>query len=296
MVDLLEGQGEINGLLFGKGTPYYILKDGFDPGSAAVRTQDTSRAQADGFMFGRDYLDGPEMQFTFGVMQGADVEPLLWAMENAWRAPSRRDTPGEYSVLRFRRSGRTIRYLGRGRKFDPSPESIRNDEFREATATFQLADPERYLEPAGATEQSLTMPLIAPTSNGGVAPPYLAPWQTVPNSQPRVGEVTVGGTRPAPFKIQVFGPSAGGSLSGFTIKGSGWAFTSSAVLAYDQSCLIDTRAMTFSRAGKSLASTLARGARLGARLRPGHQFITFVGGDASGSARAVVSWNDTISA
>lgn len=127
------------------------------------------------------------------------------------------------------------------------------------------------------------------------APDLSWPVELRPSSQARTGEVTVGGFRPAPFKVQVFGPVTG-VASKIRVSGDGWEIATTATVLAGQSFLIDTAANTIGRAGYSLAGTLSRTSRLTARLNPGHQFITFDAVDPTNTAYAVVTWLDTLPA
>lgn len=296
MSELFEEQWELDGFLFGEETRFR-LAPGLDFGSPEMAVQDATRPQGDGSLFGRDYLNGPELQFVIHARDGLDVWSRISEFQQVWRADSTRAQPGVLSVLRYRQNGRTYRYLGRGRKFDVVPLERKDDQWQQITATFKLAAPERYIEPADASTRTLRLDLIQADPDGGVvwSPDLAWPIEFRPTSQARVGEVTVGGFRPAPFKVQVFGPVEG-VASKIRLSGDGWEIATTATVQHGQSFLIDTAANTFGRAGYSLAGTLSRTSRLTARLNPGHQFIQFDAVDPTNTAYAVVTWLDTVPA
>lgn len=293
-----EADGSTSSMLFGTGTNIEIVKDGLDRGSAEVRTQDADRSQDDGTQFGRDYLAGPEWSLKVCVQHGLDVWPVLHEFQQRWRADYARSQPGTLSTLRYRRGGVTYRMLGRARKCDQVAESRKNDHAQQMLATFKLADPEKYIEPVDTSRNTLRLDLVEAASDGGVVWTDDLTWpiEWRPSSQARTGEVTVGGFRPAPFRVQVFGP-VDGVASKIRLAGDGWEIATTATVLHGQSFLIDTAARTIGRAGYSMAGTLSRTSRLStARLRPGHQFITFDAVDPTNTAYAVVSWLDTVPA
>lgn len=300
VAELLEEQWELDGIVFGDGTPTLVLEDGLDYGTSEHRVQDAERPQGDGLLMGRDYLGPPEWSLTLGVGVAGecDVWALMSELQQAWRADSVRTTPGAMSVLRFRRRGVTYRVLGRPRKFGIQPGNHKDDEFQTVVATFQLAAPEYYIEGEDEGGSSrLVLRLVDPPSTTGVRLPARLPWRLGGASGARMGEVTVGGQVPAPFRLQIHGPTAGTTTSGFKVSGDGWEIETSASLAYDRSLIVDTAANTIVRDdGVSLASTLTRKSRLTARLQPGHQFIRLETNDSTGSSYAVLTWFETVPA
>lgn len=291
---LQEEQWELDGFLFGEQTNFRLAPT-LDFGSAEMSVQDAPRSQFDGDLFGRDTLRGPEMQFVFTIRHGLDVWSQIDAFKQAWRADAKRSQPGALSVLRYRQNGTTYRYLGRGRKFDVVPLERKDDHWQKVTATFKLADPEKYVEPEDASTRMLRIGLIAAPSGGGLVVPARVPWQLRPSSQARTGEVTVGGYRPAPFKVQVFGPVSG-VASKVRLSGVGWEISTSASVPHGQSLVVDTATNTIRLAGVSVPGTLSRTSRLTARLQTGYQFITFEAVDPTNTAYAVVTWMDTVPA
>lgn len=283
--------------LFGEGTRFRLSAGGLDFGSVDPEVQDAARPQGDGDLFGRDFLRGPELQFTFQARDGLSVWPHHDEFKQVWRADTVRSTPGAYSILRYRQAGVTYRYLGRGRKFDLVPMQNKNDQRQNITATFKLKDPERYIEPADSSTRSLTLRLVQSDPDGGIVwtPDLTWPIEFRRSSQARTGEVTVGGRRAAPFKITVYGPVSG-TLSKIALSGDGWAIQTSATLQHDQKLVIDTAQNTILKNGSSVAGTLSRTSHLDARLAVGHQFVTFKATDPTNTAYAVLTWLDTVPA
>lgn len=288
-----DGSGGFDSFVFGKAARVRTLQGGFDLGSSEVNAQDSPYGQRDGLAFGRDTFGAPEQQFEFGVVRDVDAWEEMLAFQAAWRADSMRSTPGAVSILRYRRAGKTWRVEGRPRKFDLAMEDNPHPRFQRATATFQTQYPERYLEPMAGQTRSLELQLRATSSGGGTSWPIVWPatWGAV--QQQRMGDVEVGGFRPAPFKAQIFAPSQAGQLSGIRISGRGWEVATSRVLNAGESVLLDTKAGTFGRGSKSWAGSVTRRSDLLARLQPGQQPIRFEGVDPSNTASVVITWMDT---
>lgn len=283
--------------VFGNGTQGIIVKGGLDYGSSEIKTQTVDRSQSDGSMFGRDTKTGPEWSLTVLVQHGLDVWPVLWEFQAAWDAVSVRAEEGAVCTLRYRRGGRTIRITGRPQKCGIVARDKRNHKAQQIACTFQLENPEAYLEPEDASTRSLTLNLIEAESDGGVVWDDDLTWPIDfdDTSQARVGEVTVGGYRAAPFKVVIHGPVTG-TLSKIYLSGDGRAIQTSATLQHDQTLVIDTHTRTITKGGISQAGTLSRTSYLSARLQPGHQFIKFDAVDPTNTAYAVVTWLDTIPA
>lgn len=293
MAFLTEEQWELDGYRFGgvidRG-PVRVLSSGIDLGSASVRTQDAQAPGRDGGMFGRDYLDAPEMTFTLGVISRGDVWATIAELTRAWR-PAARTEPGTLSVLRYMRNGTSWRMYGRPRKFAVKPAVNKNDRFQIVEATFQLADPYWYRETPKQASNSLTLRLVTASSDGGLVLPAVAPLELRSGSQKRTGAVRVDSVVPAPFRVTVKGPTTG-ALSNIKLAGKGWVIETSASLAWDQSLVIDTRLGTIQRDGVHIPGTLSRASRLNARLQPGAQTISFTGSDLSNTASATLEWLD----
>lgn len=295
--ELTDAEGN-DGFLFGEGTAAVVKAGGgMDFGSSEARVQDIDLPQADGSLMGRDYFTGPEISFTLGVRDGLDVWSVISRIMQAWRADDVRSTPGALSMLRYRWNGTTYRYLGRPRKFGLVAPDVFNPKLQMVACTFKVAFPEQYIEPEDASTRTLQLNLIEPASDGGVvwAPDLTWPIEFRRSSQARVGDVTVGGFRPAPFKVVVHGPVTG-SMSKINLSGDGWQIGTSTTLTQHDTLTIDTAANTIMKNGVSQAGTLSSASRLNARLAPGHQFLTFSATDPSNTGYAVVSWLDTLPA
>src|SRR5699024_5226583 len=115
------------------------------------------------------------------------------------------------------------------------------------------------------------------------------PIQSAPSGE-RGGTIDdVGGDTDTPMIITVSGP-----ISDFWLGGPGWRVDIAASLAYDQSCVIDTRPGAYSvmrNAGASLGGALSRHSRLSqVRLSPGGAELKFGGIDPTRTAHAEFQW------
>lgn len=295
MATLQEEQWEIDGYVFGGNGNHrknvFVLHSGMDFGSAGIRTQDVSRAGADGFTMGRDYVDAPEIQLTLGVEHPSNVWGELEKLARAWR-PSTRLDPGQMSVLRYMRNGVVYRYYGRPRKIATKPAVNKNDQLQVVEVSFQRADPLTYVE-EGQAGNSVTLRLIPSMASGGVVFPVTFPVTWANKSQARASGVTVRSTFPTPFEAWIKGPVTG-TLSNIVLSGPGWTFKVNTTLAWDQTLYINTRTQVIQRNGVAIPGALSRDSRLSARLQPGTTTINFDGVDPSNTATARVVWFDSI--
>lgn len=296
MALLLEEQFELDGYVFGGIHGYHrrvtTVGSGIDPGSVGITTQDAALPGRDGSIFGRDTLSAPEWGLTLAVRSDLDVWEELAGLVAQWR-PSTNRRPGEMSVLRYRRNGRSYRMYGRPRKIDLKPAARKNDEFQQVEATFQLAEPVQYLETPQQGANIVDLTLLPTDTSGGLVWPALVPFEFRAGSNTRVGGASVVGTAPTPFTVTITGPVTG-ALSRIRLAGAGWEITSSATVAPGQRLVIDTRAQTIQLDGVNVPGTLGRRSRLNARLSPGVQTLTFAGSDPSNTAKARFEWLDAV--
>lgn len=274
----------LNGYDFGCGTPVRVLS--WEPGTATWRRQRHERAHGHGDLVGRDWHAPRLWSFTLEATGGAGADRLdiAEALTTAWAAADRRG-PGQLSVLSYGLPGRRRRVYGRPADITPVEvwDALHGPGWR-FVADFELVDPVVYSDDA----DTLTLELAAPATGGATWPMV---WPTTWNrsTTARAGIVRVDGTAEVPFTIEVRGPVSG-VASDLHLSGPGWQIDLDVSVAYDQTVLIDTRAMTATRNGASVAGALSRRSRLSARLRPGDQEIHFTANDPTNTARATVTW------
>lgn len=286
---LLEGEFELDGYRFGTPeNPAVILAGRLDTGAPALCTQDADNPVGDGGLFGRDYLSGPTWAFTLGVRHGEDVYTTLAELAAVWRNGDVRTKPGAVSTLRFRRHGKTYRAYGRPRRFGVVPSEVADPEWQVIEADFQVAEPFMYSD----DEDFLLLSLIESAPDGGLVLPAELPWELDRTTNTGHGVITVESVIPAPFVLEVSGPTVG-SLSKVRVSGAGWEIGLDLTIAYDETVVVNTRDMTVTKNGVSVAGALTRRSRLSARLQPGTQEVRLEGNDPSNTATARLSWRAT---
>lgn len=283
-----DGEFELDGYRFGCGHPVGLLgPSGWDTGVREVRSQDVDRPGAHGALFGRDYDSAPEWTFTFRT-RNRDHE-VAWdtidEFRTAWQASQ---GVGELSVLKYGLPGRVRKVYGRPRRFalddDAASQGITIGRIA-GLATFQLSDPRSFgADPGNTGEVTLT---LVPESTGGLIAPLVSPLTTTRRGGVRAGVVHNTGDAPSPVSVTFYGPVANPK-----IYGVGWEIGITGNLAYDEQITVDALGMTVRRQdGANVGGRLTRATRLNkAALQPGAQEIWFTGADATGTARAVVSW------
>lgn len=279
---MLEGEFILDGYAFG--TPAHdviILSGGLDTGSVEVRSQDAQ--VRDNTLFGRDYLTGPTWGFSLGI-NTEDVDTALMDLARVWRNPAIRLTPGQLSVLRFRRNGRDYRVYGRPRRFGVSPQDVASDDWQVVEVDFRMADAFMYAD----AEESVTIALGENTIDDGVILPETMPWLFGYESATGSVVANVQTLDPTPFTVTINPVDA--PVSQMSVEGPGWAIDIDTTVNPGSLLVIDTRANTAMIDGASVAGALSRRSSLAARLWNGPSTISFTGTSTTGSATATVSW------
>ena len=276
---------EIDGFQFGRDTPVQVVD--VDRGDRSLLTQDVPRATGLGRYMGHDEDDGPEWTFTLRTRESDEASALdaLAELRSVWHG-TRNLNPGQVMSLRYELGGRGRRVVGRPRRFhESSSPSIREAGLINVVCTFQLSDPRSFgAGPGNTGEVTLT---LVPESTGGLVAPLVSPLTTTRRGGVRAGVVHNTGDAPSPVSVTFYGPVANPK-----IYGVGWEVGITGNLAYDEQITVDALGMSVKRQdGADVGGRLTRGTRLNkAALAPGSQEIWFTGADATGTARAVVSW------
>lgn len=283
MAELLEGEYELNGFVFGGSKPGKVWVERLDIDPAkwthghAVNPRTGRRSFVGGATEGRDW------NFTFSAMTGdlASGRVLLEQASAAFSPLSLFDESDKLLELRYKRGGVVRKVYGRPEPLDFDQNGFFRQGSWTATAKFVAESPFSY-----GDEELLVLPIVA-TSAGGVAFPTPFPWVLAPGD-PRAGIVVVEGSVPTPFKVKIKGP-----IQNPRVYAPGWEIGLTTNLLAGQSVTIDTRTMTVLRNdGKSLAGTLTRKSILeDASLVPGNQEIIFSGVDTMGLAEAEIRWS-----
>jgi hypothetical protein len=287
MAVLQDGDFELDGYLFSgcKDTPAYVRS--FSQGKVDHRIQDAVNPVGDNMFFGRDYLTPASWEFGLRIRQEGigQAASIFGGLVKAWRADSKRLTPGAMSVLRYNRGGVTRRVYGRARGIVPNMENGWIAGIIDADTVFDQADQWHYDDAA----RSLVVTLI-PGTPGGLLSPLISPLTTIAGGTRQGIIEEVGGEGPAPYTVKFSGPVTDPSVivSGREVK----LLTT---LAYDQVATIDTRLMTATRSdGANLSGALSRKTRLTeSRIKPGPAEVIYSGTDATGTSTCTVTWRPT---
>ena len=286
MAALIEGQYELDGYLFGAGTPVTVLDEGDVTEPVGTRDQDTDRPAGDGLLFGRDYLTAPARTFIV-MIDTPDAADELDKLAAVLRADSARATPMATSTLRWRQDGRTYRAYGRGRQLQRLLKGRPVASLRFAQFKFQYGEAVEYLDDA----QTIELGLVAASLSAGFTLPRTLPWVLGTVDRERAGVVTVGGRAAVPFTAVIAGPSVG-TASNLRLSGPGWLLDFGPLtLTPGQTVTVDTRGVgSATRGGVSVAGYLTRQSTLTGRLQPGLSEFEFSASDSSATASAVITW------
>ena len=286
MAALIEGQYELDGYLFGAGTPVTVLQDGDVTEAVESRDQDIDRPAGDGVLFGRDYLTAPGREFIV-MIEAADAAAEFARLRAAHRADEVRTVPLAVSTLRWRRDGRTYRAYGRGRNFLQMVKGRPVASLRWAQFQFRYRDALTFDD----DPQTVELGLVAASLSSGFTLPRTLPWVLGTIDGQRAGVVTVAGDAAVPFTAVIRGPLVG-VASSIVVKGPGWRLDfGSLTLAPGQTITVDTSGVGSAlRDGVSVAGALSRSSTLTGRIHPGLAEFEFSASDTSATASAVVTW------
>lgn len=204
MVNLADGQFQLNGVRFGRNTKLPV--SGFDMGSYGVNATDYQVARADELRFGIDTLQPTSITFTIGVLHQvllphmvplahissvsnmSDGYAAMESLATAWKSDTTRQQYGYTDTLYYGCRGQTLQIYGRPRKF-AHPAKSRLAQFRMATAEFQRVDTLCYADLNGivtvlpGTEGVTTQNIIR---SGGGAPTWVQIFITGPINHPKI--------------------------------------------------------------------------------------------------------------
>lgn len=282
-------QFELDGYVFGLRRELATTKEGFDPGSADWRTQDTDNALSDGRRFGVDYLQGPTWSWQLYTDRSEVEEALATIADFAkvWRNAGHRRVVGDVRALTYQLAGRQRTVFGRPRRLAYPPSNQILTGLVPVAATFDCADALHY-----GPEESVRVDAM-PASLGGFPIPSTTPWSSLAAASDRVHEVDVAGDE-ATYPVITFHAGATSpyispkATIGDAEFGLDYSIPAGRTVTIDarpwaQSALLDT--------GGSVAGQLTRATRLDlATLEPGAHQVTLSGIDASGAAYCTVSW------
>ena len=286
---MLDGQYALDGFLFGRAEDAVtVLTGGLDTPSYEIRNQDTPAPQGDSVFFGRDYLTPPTWTFTLAVKDDVNVYPVLNNLAAAWRADSKRTTPGALSTLTYMRNGEPRRVYGRPRQFTVDHGDVIDHTFKLVTATFTLADNFSYSE----MEHSLTLGLVETSQEDGLLFPADFPWEFVSDGFTRTGQITITASLPTPFIVAIAGPVTG-QATNFSLRSTtGWQMDFGTYLSAHGNIRVDTSTGDVRRNSATFGGSIRQRADYRARLQPGPQELIFTANDPTYTTSATIRWRD----
>ncbi len=280
-------QFDCDGRVFGLGLPVEVNADGFQPGDATVRSQDTDAPLGGGQLFGRTELGGSTWLFNGFVNElspGAAMSTLS-TFATAWR---RSYAVGEISVLRYRIGGRIRRVYGQSRRLAQTFDNRVISGMIGVSFTFNTIDAATYDD----EERIVLIPFVS-SAVGGLKSPLKSPLSTAVTAYAH-GSIDTGGSDNAPFSITVYGPLGRG-----VIAGKGWTIALARTLTASDRVTVDTtpwgRGVYLNDQPTTglLAPSSSRLADV--RLSVGDEQIQFTGVDPTGTSAVEVRWHPTYS-
>lgn len=279
---LKELQYELDGFVFGRGTPYTVATSQFD--SPTIDSQDTDLPRGNGIRFGQDRRRGRTITFDMNILTNGSALDELEGLTTAWRDNDIASTPGKMSILRMRRDNRTRRVYGRPRKFAATTGTTLSG-WIPVTSTFVTSDDLFYSD-----EETTVSTYIVPPASGGLLLPAVAPF-ILSDPGTGQGQFTVAGSVPTPLMIRIYGPITDPSvefIGSFIIGLSG-------TLASDDYVDIDSRDHTaITRFGKNWAGKFQYGSPSLSDIvvSPGAHTVVLRGTDQTGTAALNLSWRN----
>ena len=292
MAELQDHQFELLGVPFGIDCEVTVEDEGFNPGTATWRVQDSELPLEDGMQFGLDRLSPPVWTWNLSTDRASEAEALasLERLATAWRADAVRGTPGAVTPLRYRLAGRDRRVYGRPRRW-ASPLSNRIlDGYIPITADFATVDGVFYDD----NEQTFNIGTV-PATTGGFTFPLTFPMSTIRSGGFRQSNFRVGGSFPTWLVVEITGEIA----DPYIVIDQNQRIGLNGQLSADTPITLDGRPWVRAALrpdGSSASGMLNRTTRLAnLKVAPGSHEVTFGGIDPSGGAIARLSWRNAYS-
>lgn len=308
MVDLLPGQFDLDGFVFGSaGDSITVLADGFTSGWS-TEPNDTRIVRRDIVVPGIDTVAPTALTLNISIRRDAhgDAHEKLMDLAAVWRSDDVRFTPGRVQKLRYRAGidvSETRFVYGRADSLEYHIVDEWDYEEIEVQATFRVFDPNAYRDvPNIVRLDNLMRPTSAPFKLPMQLPTVIGPVNTTKRS----GNFVVGGKVPTPFMVVIFGPQSGTAMKPRLVSSDGWNIEVQNTMGSGYApILMANRAMTINtyeeaigfsdnqgRISGYLNGRVSMQSRLSARLKPGPQELTFYIDDPSGTCYANVIYHD----
>lgn len=311
-INLLDGQYEINGVVFGtrnprlNPNPYLVKSFEVEPGTltngtggnlsqasgtTGVLTADSSLPMEDGTRFGVDFSTGMVLTWSIDAWRpGNFVYDDVAALKSAWRDPKLRTQSNVNTVLRICRGGRTRLVYGRPRKFKETYGNMEQG-YAPIDCQFQCSDESFYDD----NVQVKTIGLINPSVNGAVYPTVYP--KRFQSNQEAFTTVVVQGNFPTFPQYKITGPVLNPKIS----VANGWTLKLNAYIDNYDYLIIDPRPWR-----RYMEFIIADGRRMNAMgfvtadsptmremyLEPGQHSIVFDGIDPTNTATLEIGWRN----
>lgn len=291
-----EKQFELAGVTFGLGTDFpFNGESGWSPGSPVLRSTDVDMPGSNGRRFGRVFKG--QTTWAFSLHTNADTEEEGWEMlarlETAWR--SLEDEVGivlEDSVLplRYKVAGKTREVWGQPKRFTPVIDNLSLSGRIPVEADFELVAP-IYLD---TYVNSKALQILPPLDlEAGLVVPFVAPFESSPQSDTLQSQITIGGEVSTPLTV-IFTAGTGPLTNPQVTIGDRRVFLNDQVLVGDP-VTADARPwvnsiVTESGGPVSVTPRVTRISQLW--LPPGDHAVTFNGSDPTSTASIEVRWQD----
>lgn len=288
MPALAEGQFSLDGYVFG--TPaddVVILEKGLDHAELSYRTQDTPHPLADETLFGRDIITPPTWTFTLGARNDVNLDTTLETLTTLWRADAIRSTPGARMALTYCLNGRERVVYGRPRNFAVDQGVTADNNFKVVTAQFTLAEIVSY----GATERTASLSQVTTTPGTGLVLPKALPWDLTSTYATRAGLITMGSAVPAPFEVDIYGPTIG-TATDIRVWSADWLLHFGVTISPGDTFTYRTVNGTATLNGNSVAPNLRGSSTARARISPGSAEVVLTSSDTSNTVTGTVRWRD----
>lgn len=291
-MSLADWQFALGGVTFGQGTSYHTVMEISKPDTIV---QDQPRPLDDGILFGRDFLPGMTLVFSFVIDSGsgnaATALSLLESLREAWQGDDVRLSPGGQSILQYKTPTLAQRRVfGRPRKFTPSTEDLGAGVVA-VDADFMCRDHLFYSD----IESTLTI-LHAGGLDHGFTAPLTSPLNAT-QARTRYAPILSSGKAPTPIKVRFNGPITNPMLvvtpSPSAQPGSsGGAISLAATIRLGQYVELDGAARTVKLNGVTNYSKYLTRDSKWFKLPGGLSEAAFSGSDASFQSTAQVFWRD----
>jgi hypothetical protein len=282
-------QFQIGGITFGLDAPIALVDGGWNMGTPETTTQDVSNPRGDGVRFGRDRHGS--LTWSWSLFTNMETEEDAWAvasqLERVWKDRNTRLSLDTVVPLTYRLAGVTRVVYGRPRRFTPTVDNRSLGGRIDITCDFSLAYPAFF----GETEHSQTITVNPPIDlEAGLEVPFVPPFNTSPGATERTYGITIGGEAPTPVRVEIHGLIEDPYVSvGPAVVSLRETVTADNPVTADPRPWVNS-ITTANGGGVEVAPRETRLSNLW--LPPGDHAVVLRGFSATGTATAVLRWQD----